>query len=292
MEARLPGATIVPIIISSDKTQLTLFRNKSAYPVYLTIGNLPKEIRRKPSRQGQILLAYLPTTRLEHITNKAARRRTLTNLFHSCMARITAPLKAAGINGIEMRSGDGVTRRCHPIFAAYVGDYPEQILVTGGYTGDCPVCDCPHDDLEQFPTEYEFRDLNDVLTALKKLGTPEYNRACRDANIKPIQHPFWEDLPYVDIFRSITPDILHQLYQGVFKHLVSWLTTACGAAEIDARVRRLPPNHSIRIFHKGISSLSRVSGTEHRQMSAFILGIITDIRLPNGVSSTKLVRAT
>src|SRR6202041_763924 len=41
------GATIIPIIISSDKTQLTLFRNKSAYPVYMTIGNIPKDICRK-----------------------------------------------------------------------------------------------------------------------------------------------------------------------------------------------------------------------------------------------------
>ena len=72
LEEDKPGATIIPIIISSDKTQLTQFRNKTAYPVYLTIGNLPKEIRREPSHRGQILLAYLPTSRLEHITNKAA----------------------------------------------------------------------------------------------------------------------------------------------------------------------------------------------------------------------------
>ncbi|THU94630.1 hypothetical protein K435DRAFT_584073, partial [Dendrothele bispora CBS 962.96] len=43
-----PGATIVPVIISSDKTQITLFLNKSAYPVYMTIGSLPKEIRPYP----------------------------------------------------------------------------------------------------------------------------------------------------------------------------------------------------------------------------------------------------
>ena len=63
LEKDKPGATIVPILISSDKTQLTLFRNKSAYPLYLTIGNIPKEIRRKPSFRAYVLLAYLPTTR-------------------------------------------------------------------------------------------------------------------------------------------------------------------------------------------------------------------------------------
>lgn len=121
---------MVPIIISSDKTQLTQFRNKAAYPVYLTIGNLPKHIRRKPSRQGQVLLAYLPTTKLGHIANKASRRRCMSNLFHSCMAHILAPLEHAGKAGVDMVSGDGAVRRCFPIYATFVGDYPEQLLVT------------------------------------------------------------------------------------------------------------------------------------------------------------------
>ena len=44
------GATLSPVIISTDKTQLTQFSgNKSAYPVYLTLGNIPRSIRRKPS---------------------------------------------------------------------------------------------------------------------------------------------------------------------------------------------------------------------------------------------------
>lgn len=78
VEKKTLGATIIPIIISTDKTQLTVFRNKSAYPVYMTIGNIPKDIRRKPSRRAYILLGYLPTTKLNHITNKASRRRAIS----------------------------------------------------------------------------------------------------------------------------------------------------------------------------------------------------------------------
>ncbi|THU90457.1 hypothetical protein K435DRAFT_911965 [Dendrothele bispora CBS 962.96] len=292
VEKDSPGATIIPVIISSDKTQITLFRNKSAYPVYLTIGNLPKEIRRKPSQQGQVLLAYLPTSKLEHITNKSARRRVTANLFHACMSNLLAPLKEAGLEGIIMQSGDGIKRRCHPILAAYVGDYPEQMLVTTGYYGDCPCCEATKDELGNYPCEHNARDMDAAIAVTKQIGTVAWAQACLDANIKPVQHPFWENLPYCDIFRSITPDLLHQLFQGVMKHLIEWLTAICGADEIDARVRRLPPNHGIRIFHKGISTLSRVSGTEHKQMCTFLIGVITDIPSLSAYQSRTLLAAT
>ncbi|THV01199.1 hypothetical protein K435DRAFT_655869 [Dendrothele bispora CBS 962.96] len=292
IEKDKPGGTIIPIILSSDKTQVTLFRNKSAYPVYLTIGNLPREIRRKPSQQGQVLLAYLPTDRLEHVKNKASRRRTITNLFHACMTYLLAPLKKAGLEGVVMRSGDGVQRRCHPILAAYVGDYPKQVLVTGIYSGDCASCETEKDELNVYPCPRCPRDGQRILEAVKAVGSADWAEKCLEQNVKPVQHPFWEDLPYADIFRSITPDILHQMYQGVMKHLISWLTQICGDAEVDARVRRLPANHSIRIFHKGITSLSRVTGTEHKQMCSFLLGIVTDIPSLTTAQSNQLLSAT
>ncbi|PPQ76921.1 hypothetical protein CVT26_001382 [Gymnopilus dilepis] len=294
VEARNKGkkCTVVPIIISSDKTQLTQFRNKTAYPVYITIGNLPKHIRRKPSRQGQILLAYLPTTKLDHITNKAARRRTLANLFHTCMKFIVKPLEKAGIDGIVMVSGDGAARHCFPIFAGYVGDYPEQVLVSLVKNGDCVICDVDRDLLEDLDSTGPPRDVRPVLEALEKVkdGPRAFVEACSKLGIKAVSTPFWKDLPHVNIYDSITPDILHQLYQGVIKHLILWVRSACSDAEIDARCRRLPPNHNIRLFLKGLSPLSRITGTEHDQICRILLGLIMDIRLPNNVSRVRLVR--
>ncbi|KAJ6497170.1 hypothetical protein C8R47DRAFT_972715 [Mycena vitilis] len=293
LEQRRPGATIIPVMISTDKTQTTMFRNKAAYPVYMTIGNIPKDTRRKPSRQAYVLIGYLPTTRLDHIKNKAARRRAVANLYHACMRQILRPLKAPGLDGIEMASGDGVVRRCHPIFAVFAGDYPEQVLVTATKTGECPTCPVPRDELGSFEDLYEPRDLPAVLEALGKAdgNATEFTRACASAGIKPIYHPFWEDLPYVNIFLSITSDILHQLYQGVIKHVVAWVTEAFGPIEIDARCRRMPPNHNTRLFLKGITTLSRVSGTEHSQMCRILLGLIVDLHLPDRRASSRLIRA-
>jgi hypothetical protein len=293
VDKRKPGSTIIPVILSSDKTQLTVFGNKLAYPVYLTIGNIPKGIRRKPSRHSHMLIAYLPTTRLDHITNQAARRRTLANLYHSCKRQITKPLRKAGIEGIQMAQGDGVIYRTHPIHAVEVGDYQEQILNAGVKSGLCPTCPIPREEIGESKTAYEIRDLEQVLEALSKAddNPTAFTQACHEAGIKPIYHPFWEDLPFACIFRSFTPDILHQLYQGVLRHLISWLKDCCGKDEIDARCCRLPPNHGIRLFTKGIFNLSRVTGKEHAQIASFILGIIIGIQLPDGHSSGKLLRA-
>ncbi|KAF7374211.1 hypothetical protein MSAN_00303300 [Mycena sanguinolenta] len=208
------------------------------------------------------------------------------------MKYMLSPLKTAGIRGMPVTSGDGVTRRGHPIYAAFVGDYPEQCLVTCTKSGDCPTCDAPRDDLGDGST-FPLRDLESILAAIETIdeGPTAYSRACEAAGIKPIFEPFWEGLPYTNIFRSIAPDILHQLYQGVVKHLIAWLKEACGEAEIDARCRRLPPNHNIRLFMNGISDLNRVTGKEHDQISRFLLGVILDIPLPNGISADRLVSA-
>ncbi|KAG2126326.1 uncharacterized protein EDB93DRAFT_1243842 [Suillus bovinus] len=263
-----PGGTIIPIIISSDKTQVTLFRNKSAYPVYLTISNIPKEIRRKPSHSAHILLAYLPCTCLDHISNKASHHQSLANLYHACLSCVLAPLKSVGLDGITMVSGDGTLCRCHLLFASFISDYPEQLLAT----------------------EIKFRELLDALTTLDK-GNMSFVCACLAAGIMPIIHPFWEDLPFANVFRAITPDVLHQLYQGLIKHLLGWLMAACGAAKIDARCRRLPPNHHIHLFTKGITCLLHISGTEHSQICRFLLGIVIGIQLPNNLNANQLLRA-
>ncbi|GJE84945.1 Plavaka transposase-domain containing protein [Phanerochaete sordida] len=299
VEANAEGGTIIPVILSSDKTQLTLFRNKAAYPVYLTIGNIPKDIRSKPSRGGHILLAYLPTSKLEHITSKAARRRAQANLFHACMRRILGALEDAGLNGLPMTSGDGVTRRVHPIYAAYVGDYPEQVLVTCTKYGECPVCTQPRSELGDYDPGIDFplRDLSKVLDVLEQvddLSRARYSRKCKAVGIKPIYKPFWESLPYSDVFLSIAPDILHQLLQGVVKHLVSWLKDVYDEDEIDARCRRFPPNHNVRLFFKGITKLSRLTGTEHADICRILLGLVIDLRPGDGISQASqlsLVRA-
>ena len=235
LETCQPGAMVIPIIISSDKTQLTLFRDKMAYPVYMTIGNIPKQLCQKILCQAQILIGYILTTKLVGISNKAAHRHALANLYHACMHDVLGPISSCGETGLDLMSGDGVWRRCHPIFAAFIGDYPEQALMTCTYYGRCPKCTVPPTQLGEygsFPPRVHSTVLDTYHLANSDVHT--FYSTCGEVGMKPIYHPFWETLPLMDVFCSITPDILHQLYQGMVKHIISWVTDVFGAVAINA----------------------------------------------------------
>ena len=134
------GATITPIILSSNKTHLTRFRgDKKAWLVYITIRNISKEVHRKSSAHATVLLGYIPVCKLECFTKKHHSVQSY-QLFHDCIKTILLPLVAAGKSGVDMVCMDGFVCSVYPILATYIADYPEQCLVVCCKENSCPKC--------------------------------------------------------------------------------------------------------------------------------------------------------
>ncbi|KIY43176.1 hypothetical protein FISHEDRAFT_8353, partial [Fistulina hepatica ATCC 64428] len=89
-----------------------------------------------------------------------------------------------------------------------------------------------------------------------------------------VYHPFWDDLSYCNIFECMTPDVLHQIYQGVLKYLITWSQELMSSKELDARISKLPPCYGVRHFKNGISHLSQVSGPERKQIAHVLLACL------------------
>ena len=89
------------------------------------------------------------------------------------------------------------------------------MLVMCTLNGHCPKCVIPNDQLGNhcclpawdYTEALETYDLADE-------DTHQFHAACRMKGLKPL----------VDVFLSITLDVLHQLLQGVVKHITAWLS--------------------------------------------------------------------
>jgi hypothetical protein len=82
-QSKVPeGATVIPILLATDKTMLTQHHgDESAWPIYLTIGNLDRVTRRKQTVPGSMLLGFLPVTSEAADDSKA-------RVYHTAMEAI------------------------------------------------------------------------------------------------------------------------------------------------------------------------------------------------------------
>ncbi|KAI6102035.1 hypothetical protein EDD16DRAFT_1696689 [Pisolithus croceorrhizus] len=251
------GGTVAPVILVSDKTELSHFKgDKNAWPVYLSIRNLSKEVCCQPSCHTSILLGYLPVSKL----------KSFDCLFHYCMRRILQPLVDAGQNGVEMVCTDGQIRRVFPILAAYVGDHPEQCLIAYCAENQCPKC---------INTRFPPHDQTQTTCTLHTQATGQYPPEFIAQGLQPIFTPFWADLPHANIFTAITSDILHQLHQGIFKdHFKKWCMALMGKQDFDAQFHAMPEFSGLHHFKEGISKVKQWTGTDHKQVQHVFLAAL------------------
>ncbi|KAG5649911.1 hypothetical protein H0H81_001524 [Sphagnurus paluster] len=280
---------VVPVILSLDKTNLTSFSgNKQAYPVYIGIGTKNHQIRCQPSSHVMLLIGYIPVSKLECFS---AKKQSIAGfqLFHNCMQTIVKPLVEAGKNGVRMNCADGFVHMAYPILAAYVANYPEQCLVTCCKENSCPKCtvtpkqcgDSVHSIL---------RDPDKTLQTLAAQSRGHEPTEFVQHSLCPI-NPFWKDLPHCNIFACITPGILHQLHNGVFKdHIVSWASEAMGGGhqdEIDRHFCAMTPHTTLWHFEKGISLTSQWTGMELKNMEKVFLGVLANTTDPKVVRAVR-----
>ncbi|KAF8598797.1 hypothetical protein BDV93DRAFT_478147, partial [Ceratobasidium sp. AG-I] len=284
-----PNATIAGLILASDKTKLsTMSGGQQAYPVYITIGNISKDIRRKPSERATILLGYLPIDDFSDVADEKTRIRLKGQLVHDSMAVLLQPLRKAAKDGVEMWCADGRLRRIYPIVAAFVGDFPEQNLMACTYQSSCPVCTTKQKGRADYSRQAPMRDRKATLKALRAYFDHDDPGELEELSLKP-WWPWWAGLPYVNLSAAIAPDLLHQIYNGVFKERVMrWLKHVMGPTTLDRRFISMLEAAGLRKFAKGVTTISQWQGRESKDMLKQIVPISVG-KVP--LKMTQLVRS-
>lgn len=204
-------------------------------------------------------------------------------LFHRSMSKVLAPLKAAGDpkgQGVMLTGGNGEVRRVYPFLACYVADYPEQCLVTCSKYGTCPKCHVKAEDLgKQGSSETRTQTWTETIIrnarSQSQTATQVHSKCKKVDVVGGTFKPFWVGFPFCDIHGAISPDVLHQLFQGVLKHLIAWIQMIMSEEEFDRRLQSLPPAFGVRHFAEGISSLKQVTGPERKHLAKVLLACLS-----------------
>ncbi|KAG1837672.1 hypothetical protein F4604DRAFT_1885673 [Suillus subluteus] len=269
------GATIAPIILASDKTSLSQFQgDKSAWPVYMSIGNIAKAKRHQVSARATVLIGYLPAGKLDCFTPDA-RSLARYRLFHHCMSLLLYPLIVARNNGVDMVCADSWIRCVYPILVTYIADFPEQCLVACCKENRCPKCLVGANERGE-GLDSVMRDPESTKNILERRKNGQHPLEFKENGLHAVYKPFWADMPHADIFMAFTPDLLHQIHKGVFKdHLVKWCVNIIREEEVDTRFKAIPDYPGLRHFKKGISTVKQWTGSEHKEMQQVFVGLLT-----------------
>jgi len=186
---------------------------------------------------------------------------------------VLSPLRNLDITGLgsKWNCADGFQRQCYPLLAAWVGDYPEQVMIAQVSYGSCPMCEIS----KGAPMGH---------TTIGPLDTPRhqdvYSELLDETNIDilhnlgvhPIRNQFWQ-YPLCNVYRLWQPDEMHQLLLGLVKDLLHWLFKYLKARNVkdqfDNRFTSVPRYPGLQLFTKPFDSM-KSSAWQGKQIRGMI----------------------
>jgi len=176
-----------------------------------------------------LLLVLLPVPPKLSKSTKADQyqRQVNANTLQAVFIFICVPLGQAALDGVPTECDNGKVQRCFPILAAWVADHIENLTLQRLKSNACPICEVPAGELgtniknyrareyagyKRYGYENQFRGSKSDSTHLKFQGL--------GINLGPgnLHGLHWVLAPDLH-----TPDMLHTVYLGLFKHLMDWI---------------------------------------------------------------------
>ena len=321
----MESATIIPIILTSDKTHLSGSGSAKAWPLFITIGNISNNIRFSPGYQCAQLIALIPIIHGDYLTKHIAKmsgiethheteefRHWSRSVVHAVIRDVMAPIERVMRNGVRMTYADGAECLCFPLLCEYIGDMPEQWLLTCLVQPACTKClyrgtpdaNDPrftrrnavnkinqdlannHPRTDAHALEHRVRYRNDVSVPLRALG---YHP----------QIPFSINYPFgTGIIDAVGPDLLHQISKCFMDYLmkewiwnlmkITWKGRGFSKAqlkmEFDSRFALIPGYTGLRRFEHGVLTKTHAwTVHEYKEMMKVILGALIGLCPSEGI---------
>ncbi|KIK12076.1 hypothetical protein PISMIDRAFT_121497, partial [Pisolithus microcarpus 441] len=232
------GATLLGVVLSSDKMHITQVGNHQAHPLLISLANISANVRRKGSTNSYLLLALLPVPRFVH-PNKHLRGILASRLLHQVISVVMKPLKMAAEVGRMMSDPVGNLKHCFTPLVAYIADTPEQHVI---------ACVTDNASAVSMAISKQFRDplhcaahttskTCQLLIAVKRetcaQNLSSYFQACRKWQLNGVTSPFWLNWALAELSSFLNPEVLHHFFKMLWDHDQKWCSRMLGADELD-----------------------------------------------------------
>lgn len=233
----------------------------------------------KATSHAFMLAAYLPIPKFLDVS-PAVQSVLSARVYHFAISIVIQNLKKAELHGEVMSDPMGNLRVVHTPLAAWIADYPEQLLIAGVSSKNSPISlatAAQFGDPEVHPPRLRQLTLDAIHEACRTCDPCDiasFHKICLALRLNGVILPFWADWGDACPSYFLTPDALHQWHKFFFDHCVLWATNIMGAAEFDRRLSVLQPRTGTRRWPNGVTTLKQTGGKEHRDLEKLLPAVV------------------
>jgi len=285
----------------SDQTNLTNFScDKKAWPVYITIGNLPSARRTSPGSMAVLPLALLPIPPKLSKSDKAdeCQRKINANTLQDVFELIFAPLQDVAHTGIAIDCAESQVPMCFPILSAWITDHIETMALHRLKTNACPKCEVPIHELGTNARSHRTRD----YPRYQRYKPENWNSGAEsdDDHIRcdnlGFDQNIFDRLNRVSASDLYKPDMIHTIYLRLFKHMMDWikefLKKHAQLQAFDDVWKALPLYPGFLVPKKAYREVTQWQVKEMRNQRHCILGVLAvALHQPGGAQVINFKRA-
>lgn len=274
------GETLGLVILGSDKTHLNAcYGDKKAHCVYMSCGNISKELRMKESARCWVKIAEIPVVKF---LQKAHQGILTQRLYHICMDIVTDSLKKCSHSPVMMTDANGVKRLVRTILLAHLSDFPEQQLIACVSGSSSPISLAKFDNYgsaemqEPRTAHYTRSRIRQLLRTpgINVTSFPRYKRCALLLQLNGVYRPYWRNWKYADPSVFLAPDALHQWHRFFYDHIMTWARTILGDYQLDGRYMRLQKRVGYKHFWQGFCDFGQHTCREFRELQRSFIAVI------------------
>ncbi|CAG8755133.1 13987_t:CDS:2, partial [Cetraspora pellucida] len=264
---------VLAIILFFDATTLDRLGKSSWHPIFISLGNIPTNLRNKTEAKALVgIMLTLQGTKEEQKTPEF--RQLVRSVFHKCINVLIEPLRLQYHSGIMLKVNN-YNLKCSIMLACVIGNWPENCKSCLTYSGASCARPCHtylvgKDELNaiNLPNNHM------IVRTENRMRQIVAMKQGKDYSLYEETNNNYLGTPYVtQSSESTVPERMHHLDLGLFSHMVKYTQDLLKAHsrtilvnKMDQRLGLIPRYPGLKIFNTGLADLALFTASKYKHM--------------------------